>query len=254
MRLNRFYTERQNLRINSSVKLSDSDVNHVRKVLRLKKGDNIIIFNGNEEYLAELKFVTREFVTAKLIKLQKAEEHNKDSKSLVVFQGLLRAGKFDLIIEKLTEIGVDIIVPVECEFSQTKKNAVITKIPRWNKIAISAAKQSERLSLPEVLPPVTFEDILNATDEFDLILFCTLRRQNLPESLSAENLNPDLFKGIKKVALLIGPEGGFSPKEHSTAKEKKFEFIQIGENVLRSETAAIVFSGIVKFLMDKTSE
>lgn len=250
MRLNRFYTERQNLRINSSVKLSDSDIDHVRKVLRLQKGDKIILFNGTEEYLAELKFVTREFVTAKLLELLKSESNQSETKSLTVFQALLRAGKFDLIIEKLTEIGVNNIIPVECEFSQTKSDAAAKKVDRWNKVALAAAKQSERISLPQVLDPIEFNDILKVKDDFDKIILFTFPRQSVPESNTAIELSVDILKDCKNVAILIGPEGGFSPKEHKLAIENGFVFVKVGTNILRSETAAIVFSGIVKFLMN----
>jgi len=249
MRLTRFYTERQNLRLNGSVKLPDSDIGHIRKVLRLESGDKVIVFNGVEEYLAELSLVTRGFVTVKLIELLKSEKMQKKEKELSIFQGLLRAGKFDLIIEKLTEIGVDNIIPVECEYSQTKKEIAAAKLSRWGKVALAAAKQSERLSLPEVLEPIEFSDILKVKDDFDKILLFTLPRKNIPESLESVELTAELLKGVKKIAVLIGPEGGFSPREHKVAKDNGFTLVKVSEGVLRSETAAIVFSGIVKFLM-----
>ncbi len=249
MRLNRFYTERQNLRINSSVKLPDSDIDHIRKVLRLQSGDKVIIFNGVEEYLAELKLVTREFVTAKLVELLKTEKNSTKETQVTIFQGLLRAGKFDLIIEKLTEIGIDNIIPVECEFSQTKKENAAAKVSRWSKVALAAAKQSERISLPLVLDPIDFKDILKVKNDFDKVLMFTLPRNNIKESLDAIELSKDVIGTAKNVAVLIGPEGGFSPTEHKIATENGFTLVKSSDSVLRSETAAIVFSAIVKFLL-----
>jgi len=251
MRLNRFFTPRKNLRINSSVKLEDSDVKHIRKVLRLSKGENIIIFNGEDEYSAELTLVTREVVTAKLKELLKSEKASeKGSVNISIFQGLLRAGKFDFIIEKVTELGASNIVPVECEFSQMKSDAAANKVTRWQKIAVAAAKQSERVSVPEVFNPISFEDILKAKEEFDEILFFTIPRKNIPESLESKNLDLNSLNSKKKIAIIIGPEGGFSPKEHKFAKENGFKFVTVGNNVLRSETAAIIFTSLVKFLLD----
>src|SRR5690606_13093614 len=124
MRLNRFYTERKNITLNSSVKLQDSDIRHIRNDLRLKKGDKIVLVNGEKEFLAELRIVGREFVTAKVKKILKVEDFSEESGvDIVLFQALLRSGKFDTIIEKTTQLGIEAIVPVETDFSQMKIDA-----------------------------------------------------------------------------------------------------------------------------------
>jgi len=249
MRLNRFYTERQNLRIGSSVKLADSDISHIRKVLRLSKGDKIILFNGSEEYVGELNLVTKEFVTAILVKILSEKKESKNDLKITLFQGLLKAGKLDLIVEKTTEIGIDYIVPTECEFSQSNLESAKTKVERWNKVAMAASKQSERVALLEVLTPIKFQEIFKLKEEFDLILFFTIPRDIILESLKSEVLNLEIFKDKKKVALVIGPEGGFSPREHKAASENGLNFVKLGDTILRSETAAIAAASIVKFLV-----
>ncbi len=253
MRLNRFYSERKNLRLNSSVKLPDSDINHIRKVLRLKSDDQIVIFNGEKEYLAELKIVSNNFVTAKLIELLNVEEQDKDSLEVTIFQSLLKAGKFDYIVEKITELGITNIVPVESEFSQMKMDIAEKKIERWKKIAIAASKQSERIQVPEILPPLLLNELNDLYSQFDYILFFTVPRNNIHDSLKSIELktffkDKDLSK--KKIAFFVGPEGGFSPREHEYAKANNFNFVKFGDTALRSETAAVAFLSIIKYIFN----
>jgi len=253
MRLNRFYTARTNLRIGSSVKLEDSDIKHIRKVLRLGKKDNIILFNGEKEFVAELKIVGAELITAKIIELRKEEDFSNENKvELTIFQCLLRSGKFDFIIEKTTELNIDNIVPVESNFSQTKLDIAKKKTERWNKVAIAAAKQCERITIPNISLPIEFKEISHILKDFDKIYFFTIPRANINISLKTLKLQKALInKGntlIKKVAFLIGPEGGFSPGEHILANEWGLDFVTFGETILRSETAAISVTSILQFI------
>ncbi len=258
MRLSRFYNERKNLRVGSSVKLGDSDINHIRKVLRLKKHDKIILFNGEKEYLADLYLITNSVVMVRLEEeLVEKKEQNTNKVSITLFQCLLRAGKFDFIIEKATELGVDNIIPVEAEFSQSKIDAAASKIDRWNKVSIAAAKQSERITIPQILNPINFKDIENVLDEFDAIYFFTIPRKNIKESLEAINLK-DIESGLKesdmhslkRIAFVIGPEGGFSPTEHSLANQWKLKFVKFGNTVLRSETAALAILSVLQYIFN----
>ena len=254
MRLNRFYIERLNLRVGSSVKLNDSDVKHIRKVLRMQKGDNIIIFNGEKEFLAVLKVVSNEAVMAELTELLKNEDFSmEDRVEITLFQSLLRAGKYDFIIEKATELGVDNIVPLEAEFSQSKKIDAERKLERWKKVVIAAAQQSERVSVPEIIPPITFKDLAELKSNFDKLYLCTISREKIVSSLNAKDIH-ELSgidkKEIKKVGFIIGPEGGFSPSEHEFASKLGIEFIKWNNMVLRSETAAISILAVFQFIFN----
>lgn len=254
MRLNRFYTERKNLRIGSSVKLPDSDITHIRKVLRLKKGDDVIVFNGSKEYLAKFTLVTKEVVLVKLIELIKETFEDSNELKFTLFQGLLKAGKFDTIIEKTTELGIDYVVPVECDFSQSKIDTVERKIDRWNKLALSAAKQSERISVPTIEEGIKFKELELELKKYDRVYFFTIPRKKITESLMVKKLQS--IKGnskSKKIALMIGPEGGFSPKEHELAKLWKLEFVHYDAPVLRAETASIAITAIMKFIYSKAT-
>lgn len=247
MRLSRFYTERQNITINSSVKLNDSDNTHIRKVLRLQPGDEILLFNGEKEYLAELKVVSREVITAKVKGVQRQEDFSKESLvELVLFQSLPKAGKIELIIEKTVELGVDAIVPMQTEYSQNDRQKAEMKQDRWNRVALAAAKQCERITVPEVYSPIDFFDIKDLVDEFDLLIMFTLLG-DAPQKVNLNKLISSTKFSKNKVGFLIGPEGGFSPAEEVLATELGIHKLQVFPNVLRTETAAIALAAVVKY-------
>lgn len=249
MRLNRFFTKRENLTMGSSLLLEEEDTNHIKKVLRLSKGDKVIIFNGEKEYLAELTLVSKEAVMADIKELLRQEDFSGENRvEITLIQALLRAGKFDFIIEKATEIGVDYIIPIECEYSQMKADSAAKKLERWNKLILSAAKQSERIRIPELTNVIKFNELEKVLDEFDKVYLFTIERDSLKDISEVKPLEKDVNKKSKNVAIVIGPEGGFSPKEHELAKKFNFEFVSIGKNVLRAETASIVATGIINFL------
>lgn len=244
MRLNRFYTERTNIREGSSIKLSDSDIKHIRKVLRLSKGDEIVIFNGEKEFSAKLDIVSNSVIMATIGKQLREEDFSEGSKvEITLFQGLLRSGKLDDILERTTELGIDYVVPIECEFSQMKLDSAKLKIERWNKIIIAASKQSERIRLPDLVEPMTFKESIDHLKEFDKVYFFTTDK-----SETQLQLTTDIDKSHKKIAYFIGPEGGFSPSEHKLVKASGIEFYTLNSTVLRSETAAIFGAGILNFL------
>ncbi len=252
MRLNRFFVDRKNLRESSSVKLEDSDINHIKKVLRLGKGDKIILFNGEKEFLAELKIVSSEVVMAKIVEILKDTRGDSKKTEIALFQSLLRAGKFDFIIEKATELGIDYIIPVEAEFSQSKLDVAVRKIDRWQKVATASAKQSERIGIPQFQEPIKFARIKEYLNDFDLVLFLTIPRKNIPSSQESINLKEiqDSFKDAKRIAYIIGPEGGFSPTEHKIASEWGLKFVKYGDTVLRSETAAVAILSVLRYILN----
>ncbi len=240
MRKFRFFTERLNLREDSSVKLPEFEAKHIKKSLRLKKGDTIYIFNGQKEFEAKIAVVSEEAVMVKIKKeVNKLEEPLKE---ISIFQGLNKAKSLELTLEKTTELGINKILPFQTEYSVVKSDKVAKKIERWQKIIITACKQSERVDIPEIFPPTTFKEAVEfAKNNYDLVLFFTIPRQKIESSLSAKDLKnyKDLITNSKSIAYFIGPEGGFSPTEHEIAKQNNFKFAKLTDNVLKSETAAI---------------
>lgn len=253
MRIPRFYSERINLRVGSSVKLRDEDSVHIKKVLRLKAGDKIILFNGEKEFEAALYLVSKDAIMAKVTKITRVEDFSGETQvEITLIQGLLKAGKFELIVEKLTEIGIDNIVPLECEYSQAKVDKILDKVDRWQRIAIVASKQSERVRIPEILVPMKFKELNDIKDEFNQVFVFTIPRENLIDRSEVEVFNQSMIdKKSRHIAYMIGPEGGFSPKEHEMLRELGFKFVTLpGSNILRSETAALVVGGVLRFVVD----
>src|SRR5690606_4061384 len=115
--------------------------------------------------------------------------------------------------------------------------------------AVAAAKQSERISVPQIQEGIEFKDLKNYIGDFDTVYFITIPRKKIAESMEAVSLSElQIDKSKSSIAILIGPEGGFSPNEHKLAKEWGFKFVYLDSPVLRSETASIVFSSLFRFI------
>ncbi len=253
MRLHRFFTERTNLVKNSSVLLRKQDYTHIRKVLRLKPEDKIILFNGEKEFLAKLKIVGKDLITAQILEVTRKESFDvKDKIELYLFQALPKAGKMDLIVEKTVEIGVDKIIPFDSEYSQNDLEKSIKKLDRWTRIAISAAKQCNRITVPTILPAIKFSEILKYQKDLDVLIMFTINndipKQNLKEILKKTKYT----KG--NLGFIIGPEGGFSPEETQQALHSGIQLCQVFANVLKTETAAISITSLIKYFTDEITK
>lgn len=248
MQLRRFLTERTNLRVGSSVKILDEEAYHIRKSLRLQPEDEIILFNGEREFRARLKIVSKDVVMADIVEV--LSEESTDGVRFTLIQSLIRAANFELVLQKVTELGVDNIIPIFTEFSQINLPQVDNKLARWQKIIVEACKQSERISIPQVQPPVEFKDLQPLLAEFDLVLLFTLERESVTKVKGVKPLAELVgkIKSSKKVAYLIGPEGGFSPNEHKRAAEWGLEFVKLEGNVLKAETAAIAAQAVLSYI------
>ncbi|GAB4287134.1 MAG: 16S rRNA (uracil(1498)-N(3))-methyltransferase [Candidatus Dojkabacteria bacterium] len=244
MRKLRFFTERKNIRTKSSVLLQEFEAEHIRSTLRLSKGDEIYLFNGEKEFRAKLKLVSKGAVMAQVIEEIKVHEDKID---LHLFQGLSKAKSFEFILEKATELGVTKIIPLETEYSVIKidEDKTPKKVERWGKIMRSAAKQSERVSIPEITEPVKFYSSLERTflEDYDYVIFT-----NPGEEQNLIDFCNEILVTDKKIRIgaFIGPEGGFSPFEIEAAKKvKDIKFVSLSQNILRVETAAILAAGVI---------
>ncbi len=247
MRLNRFFTPRKHIGVGSSVKLEDSDISHIRKVLRLAPGAQILLFNNSKEYLATLKIVSKDFITAE-IKEKVKEFDNENTREVTLFQSLLKAGKFDLIIEKTTELGIDKFIPLETEFSQSKLEDASKKIMRWKNIVMAASKQSGRIKMMDILNPIKVNNIESSLIEIGIEKLIVFVSESNLKNCEFKNIKDLKLDNFKRVGVVIGSEGGFSPTEIETFKKLEAMFITMDNVVLRSETASVFFSGIIKNL------
>lgn len=230
--------------------ISGSDHNHIKNVLRMKVGDEFLVSFEGKSHLCTLESLEGDTSVAKIIKA------NYQSTELPIyihlFQGLPKADKMELIIQKCTELGVSEITPTEMrncvvKLEEKKKKS---KTERWQAIAESAAKQSKRNLVPTVNAPLSFACVMAKADEFDLFL--------VPyESEDGMNGTKKALSGIKggsKIAILIGPEGGFDEKEIEKCKDNNMSIVSLGKRILRTETAAITSVGMCMLYSELSEE
>jgi len=224
---------------NGEAFLRGQEARHALKVLRLKKGDEIIIFDGEgKEYLAE---ITAASPTSVKLKVLEEININRDSplKSILYMGITNKLQKFELAIQKSTELGVTEIVPVICQRSSNAHNVKNWegKLRRWNEIVINAAKQCGRNILPVIHEPVRLPEIENNA-ELSFVLWEKGGKSFKDyESFSASS-----------VSFLVGPEGGLDRTEIEILKEKGFKPIYLGKRILRAETAAIAGMTLVQYI------
>jgi len=232
--LRRFFVPPGSLRARN-VTLGPDLAHRLGRVLRLKRGDHVLLSEGGaRDYEVQLTGVSPYAVTAVVI-AERAAPPEPDV-TLVLYQSLIRANRFDLVLEKGTEIGVSRFVPVIAARSQTLGNGEPSpsRGGRWDRVVIEAAEQCGRGRLPSVDPPRPFEDAVRQASGLKLLPFEGERRQGISAYLRGLSRRPDT------VSLFIGPEGGFEDAEMALAREAGAEIVSLGRRILRSETAGIV--------------
>ncbi|MDD5097412.1 MAG: RsmE family RNA methyltransferase [Candidatus Omnitrophica bacterium] len=240
--MNRFFVDKVEAE-DKYIILNDPDqLHHLRDVLRIKPLERVAIFdNSGNEYITKVIEIG-----PLLAKLEiKEKKLHQDPKVLVtVACAIPKKVKMDDIIDKLTQLGVECIIPLETERVIVKldKQKKAQRCLRWEKIALSAVKQSQGNRVTIIKPISSLKDVLIIANEFDLKLILTLEgnRQSLKEVFSRES------KKNKKVMVLIGPEGDFTPQEVALAEKAGFLAVSLGERVLRVDTAAIAAVSFIK--------
>ena len=216
---------------NNNFELNEDDLYHINTVMRMKNKSNIQVVYNNKPYLCEL-----ENNRAKIIKELEVYE---DKLQVILIIPLLKEQKFDLILQKSTELGVNKIIPINLSRSIIKldENNIDKKMIRWNKILKEASEQSYRLDIPELVKPINISDL----KELDgLRLVCsTLIKDNNIKNVLKKNSNYD------KIYLLVGPEGGLSTSEEDKIIESGFIPVTLGKKILRVETVPLFLLSII---------
>lgn len=242
-----FFVEPSQIMGNKIV-IRGSDVNHIRNVLRMKPGEEIAVSNGvdGKEYRCGIESLEGEEIICGLRFIK--EDGAELPVRITLFQGLPKADKMELIVQKAVELGVSEIVPVaaaRCVVRLDEKKAA-AKRNRWQGIAEAAAKQSRRGQIPQVHEVMRMPDALAYGSAMDVCL--------IPYEL-AEDMEHTrkLLEGIQpgqSVAVFIGPEGGFEPGEVQKAAELGIEPITLGRRILRTETAGMMVLAWLGYLLE----
>ncbi|MCR5584409.1 MAG: 16S rRNA (uracil(1498)-N(3))-methyltransferase [Lachnospiraceae bacterium] len=248
----RFYINEEQ-HIGEEITVTGEDVNHIKNVLRLTEGDRIILCNGqNVDHLSEITDMSIKNEIRCRVLETKASESELPVR-IVLYQGLPKKDKMELIIQKCVELGVSEIVPItmkrcivkiEDEKSEAKKNA------RWSEISRAAAKQSGRGVIPEIGRVISFKEALKRAvgEDPDFLL---VPYENAEGILSLKNfvsrLKNSLGEKKRTVSVFIGPEGGFDESEVEEAKEAGAETVSLGKRILRTETAGFTTASILMY-------
>lgn len=227
------------------IEIIGQDVTHISNVLRLNINDEIVICNKDigENYITRIIEIKKDKIICEVLE-KNIEDTNKVE--ITIFQGLPKADKMELIIQKCTELGVSEITPVSMERCVVKldEKTEEKKIKRWQKIAEAASKQCRRNSICKINSITSIKNICNLVKDYDILLVPyeeeqkTSFKEMLHSYVNAKNL---------KIAIVIGPEGGFDKKEIDSLKENGAKIITLGKRILRTETVAIAMTSAIMY-------
>ena len=217
------------------IRILGKDVNHMKNVLRMKPGEEIRVTDSetSKSYRCEVAELYEETVVCHI--LAEEEEGSELPVRIYLFQGLPKADKMELIIQKAVELGVYQIIPTACRRCVVKLDPKKekTKLARWQQIAEAAAKQSKRGVIPTVAPVMNYAQAVKTASEMDLKLVPYELAEGMEQTKQLiESAGPG-----QQIAVFIGPEGGFDPEEIRLATEAGILPITLGKRILRTETA-----------------
>ena len=227
-------------RIGDYFRIGGSDYNHICNVLRMQNGDTFLVSCDGTSCLCSFEHTEEDVVVARI--LEENYQSTELSVKFYLFQGLPKGDKLELIIQKTVELGVTGIIPVEMsrcvmKLDDKKKKS---RLDRWQSIAESAAKQSKRNVIPEVMKVMTYKQAMAKLSEMDVFLVPYENERGMAATREAlAKIKPGMSVGI-----LVGPEGGFDPREIELARENGADVISLGKRILRAETAAVTAIGM----------
>ena len=228
--------------------ITGSDVNHIKNVLRMQPGEEIAVSNGEDgkEYRCGIEALYEDEIvcTLRFIKEDGVELPSK----IYLFQGLPKADKMELIVQKAVELGVYEIIPV------TTKRAVVkldekkakSKTARWQTISEAAAKQSKRRIVPEIHSVMSFKEAINYAKDMQIKFI----PYELAEGMEKTRELIGNLKPGQDIAIFIGPEGGFEESEIQAALENGIEPITLGKRILRTETAGFTVLSWIMYQLE----
>ena len=208
------------------------DINHLKNVYRYKKGDHVRLIDGENEYLSQIEEIESKKILLDIIE-KKLDNYSLSAK-IDIALGVLKNDKMNIALQKLTEIGINKVIPLKSE-------RVIVKLAdskeKWNVVIEEALKQCRGVKIPEIDKITLLKDI--EYKDYDKIFFAyenSEEKRNIFEQLTGEE---------KRILYFIGPEGGFTQEEVEYLREHGAVEISLGKRIYRAETAAIVIGGIL---------
>ena len=241
--MDRFFVEKKNINLeNNTCTIEGEDVKHISKVLRCKIGEELEVCDSdNNEYICEITSIDKS--TVELDILEKVDIKRESDLKIKLYQGLPKGPKMEMILQKLTEVGVDEIILV-----QTKRSVVKVddkkedkKIERWERIIYEAAKQSKRGKIPKLRGVLSFKEALvdMQNNDFNIAPYENERTKSIKQAIKSLD--------ISNIGIFVGPEGGFDESEIEAIENINGQSVSLGPRILRTETASVVASSIVLY-------
>jgi 16S rRNA (uracil1498-N3)-methyltransferase len=220
------------------------ELNHLRRVLRLRTGDGVVLFDdAGCEHEGIIRSLSED--RGKIEIIRSYQVNNESPLKTILALGLTKGEKMDWVVEKATELGVHSVIPFVSSYTIPKLNEkkVAQRSERWQKIALSAAKQCGRVRIPEIVAVTAFRDLVEpvSSDALRLLFWEKECEQGLSELKERRT-------SVAEVVVMIGPEGGFSSHEAALAVDQGFTAVRLGPRILRAETAALAALSAVQLL------
>ena len=243
-----FFVEPGQINMNDkSVIILGGDVNHIKNVLRMRVGEEISVSNGldGREYRCGIAALEEERIVCELRFIK--EDQVELPAEVYLFQGLPKGDKMELIVQKTVELGVHKIIPVAMKRCVTKleDKKALSRVARWQGIAEAAAKQSRRGIIPEVLGVMSFPDAVKYASEMEVKLIPYEMAQDM--EYTREIIGS--LKPGQRIAVFIGPEGGFEEAEIELARRNGVEPVTLGRRILRTETAGFTVLAWIGYVL-----
>lgn len=245
--MHRFFADPSQIK-EKEILLTGTDVNHIRNVLRMRTGEEILVSNGQgTDYHCRLESIDDASVTASI--MWRLDGNAELPVSITLYQGLPKGDKLEFIIQKSVELGAVRIVPVSTRRTIVKLDAKKeqAKRKRWMGISESAAKQSGRGIVPEVTKVMDFSEALREAESMDVCLI----PYELAEGIEHTREVCASIKPGQSVGIFIGPEGGFEEEEVSRAIEAGAIPLTLGKRILRTETAGMALISVLAYLLEQ---
>jgi len=241
-----FFAKHENI-FDNYILIDGEDVNHMKNVLRMNENDKILISSGdNIDYHCYISKIESDKIIANI---ELIDEEGKELPSKIyLFQGLPKADKMELIIQKAVELGAFEIVPVAMKRCVVKldKKKEDTKLKRWNGICESAAKQSKRSIIPNVSNVMSYKEAIEYAKKLDIVLL----PYECAEGMSETKRIISAIEPGQSIGIFIGPEGGFDLPELDIAMNSGFNVITLGKRILRTETAGLMILSVLMFELE----
>ena len=241
-----FFVDEEQKTKEGKIHIIGPDVNHIKNVIRMKIGNRVrVSVRSGESFFFDLEAISDDLIVAAIV--EQDTVGTELSQKVILFQGLPKGDKMELIIQKMTELGVAEIYPVamkNCVVKLDEKKAG-SKVTRWQAIAESAAKQSKRTVIPTIHMPVSYEQAKKIALGLDIKL---VPYENARGMEATREIMSSIQEGAS-IGIFIGPEGGFDQKEIDSL-EDSFYRISLGRRILRTETAGLATMSMLVYCLD----